>query len=134
MEVRVIDARNYDPNNFDGFAPAEVPEEEDLPLEPSKISINNKKFKKKKQMQKQSSGGPELENPKTETPIQINFDIPNEEPKTNEVGWFVDDSDRLFNGIDYATKEDDFFRLVKHLKNISTKTDLLRYQTEYSKS
>ena len=45
------------------------------------------------------------------------------------LGWFINEDDRLLKGTDFATKEDDMFKLIKHLKVHFAKGDMYRYLT-----
>lgn len=45
------------------------------------------------------------------------------------LGWFINEDDRLHKGSDFACKEDDTFRLIKHLRHHYGKGDLFRYLT-----
>lgn len=51
-----------------------------------------------------------------------------EEPSANN--WFVNEEDRVMRGHDFTTKNEDLFKLMKHLKQNFTKGDFYRYQTD----
>ena len=48
----------------------------------------------------------------------------------NSHEWFIEEDDRLFKGIDFSTQEEDFFKLIKHIKSCFTKSDLYRLRTD----
>jgi len=137
----VIDSRSFQLGSLNTFGQAPA-ESSDKP----KLQVNVKSFKQKKKpapnfiveentSTKPSSNEHSAEAPESHFEKKDSGDNPDEQKAEvcENLGWFINEDDRLKKGADFATKEDDMYKLIKHLKNIFGKGDMYRYLTADNK-